>query len=549
MKKNKSGTRTLNQMMEDSPFLHTENLIKKQIIESAFTQWVDETKFHEWFYSLYQFACQKPLSYFNPQIIDETLHILNSDFCLVIKAFSAFEAKITHAVLSNIRTGSSWENEELFSIEDPKNLVDFENIWHPEYIRYCEQIYNHIIQIPLFVIGQSHNGKKYNELTLTNRVQILSDNGYQCLTNGFNSTIRNALSHGHIQYGVMDITYIDRQKTEIISSYDFAEIFDNLVDTCNSIIIGFIIFICNNRSKIENIGLHNIPLGLRYLIIDGFTQTKNFRLMSLVESKVNQNTKQINIYCEIKSMVMAEQQYNAILLCWVVCKLGGKDYDRYVVSIDCGMPSTSLLILNGEHLYKAFENNSLLGDCAPKLIESSLMWYDNTGVFSRIRSFKYFAHSHLLLAKREIIKNFKNQGITFWGQNYKIVKIVNTSPRKLRRIQAHIILKYENPLISLDYLEKVLIHAIKKIRRIHIRKKDISGEVGLPWTPEFITIRLYSHDQRIRKLESYNWQNKELMLIAEWSSNWRKTPPFFTKDTNYYIKGIRIKLNNQLINE
>ncbi|MFZ6029871.1 MAG: hypothetical protein ACOYYS_19325 [Chloroflexota bacterium] len=538
---------TLNQMMENAPIIRAENRLKESVIVSAFSRWIQSSTFHEWHLSLYKFAIEKPLCHINLTVIDETLRFFNLHPSLVLEAIINCGVDISHAVLSLIRPGSSWGKDEQLSLDTPKDLVEFESVWHPEYLRYCEQIYNHLIQIPLTVLGQLNGGKQYISQTLANRSSTLASMGFKCLTDGFNSTIRNALSHGHILFGVQDITYTDHQKVEKILSYDFSNTFDNLVDTCNSLVVTILIFLCENRSLVEQKGLYSLPVGIRFFLIDGFTQHRDLRLLSMIENQIIDNKRQLNLICEVGSKVRAVHLFSATFLCWAACRLGGKDYNRYVISIDCGMPSLPMMIYNGEQMSQAIENDLPLVQCGPKLIESSLLWYDKPGIVAKISTFRNIFSTNFLLAKRQFIANIENAGFTLWSRHYLIVNVNNTSPRKFRRIEAHIILRHDQNPTTAEFLTKIIIHAIRNLRTKMVKVKDIDGEKGFLGRPFFITVRLYSQERRLRKLKSYSWQDKELVLIAEWSRDWKTAPPFYTRDAQIVKQGIRVKLNDQLM--
>jgi len=541
------NNQTLNQMMENASIIGAENHLKEAVITSVFSRWIQNSTFHEWDLSLYRFTTQKPLCHINPVIIDEALRFFNLHPDLVLEAIINCGVDVSHAVLSLIRPGSSWGKDEPLSLDTPKDIIEFESIWHPEYLRYCEQIYNHLIQVHLTVLGQLNGGKQYVSQTLANRSSILASLGFKHLTDGYNSTVRNALSHGHILFGIQDIIYTDHQKVERIPSFDFSNIFDDLVDTCNSLVVAILLFICEHRSLVEHKGLHKLPFGIRFFLIDGFTQHRNLRLLSMVESQIVGNKRQLNLVCEVRNRVRAVHLFEATFLCWAACKFGGRDYSRYLISIDCGMPSLPMMIYNGEQMLQAIENNVPLAQCGPNLIESSLLWYDKTGITAKISTFRDIFITNFLLAKRKIIADIEKAGFTLWSQHYSIVNVSNTSPHTFRRIEAHIVLNHDQNTITAEFLTQVVVHAIRKLKTKRIKVKDLEGEKGVLGRPSYIVVRLYSQERRLRRLKSFSWQDKELILIAEWSRNWKVMRPLYTRDAQIIKQGIRIKLNEQLV--
>jgi hypothetical protein len=206
-----------------------------------------------------------------------------------------------------------------------------------------------------------------------------------------------------------------------------------------------------------------------------------------------------------------------------------------------------MIFLDGQELHQAIARDETLIVSAPKIIESSLLWYDAPNIASRIYNLKSLIPTQWSILKKKIIPDLKRAGIKMLSQNYKITNITNTSPRKLRRLEAHLILYHNGPISSKELLD-ILSHALKKLRNVWIRVKDFEGEKGFPGHPDYIIIRLYSQEKRLRKLKTYGWNDKELVLISEWNKNWKNAPPYYTKDDVDIIRNnMRIKFNKQLV--
>ncbi len=235
--------------------------------------------------------------------------------------------------------------------------MEFEQIWHPEYLRYCEHIFNLIIQVPLLVLDQL-NGKKYSKDThLSNRGCTLQSNGLARMVLGFDSVVRNAISHGHIKFGFMDITYVDSGKPpKTLEASEFGELFDALVDTCHSLIIALHLFICENKAMIEQMGLEKMPLGFRYAVIEGYTFRRDLHLLYFVESQTEEK-RQLNLIYRIDTANRAIQRYETVHMCWLAYRFGDKNYNRYFVGIDCGFSSLATLSIDGDKLRTAIVEN------------------------------------------------------------------------------------------------------------------------------------------------------------------------------------------------
>ena len=511
-----------------------------------YSSWLKSTSSDiSWHNALYRFAAEKPFCHTNEKIIDDTLEILNTNCQDTINVLGIKDTEISRAIFSLLRPGNSWQIDDgdRISILTPQGIEDFENVWHPEYIKYCEQVYNHLIKIPLGIIGVQKR-KDYLSPVLPNRVKLLSDLGLSSLAQGYDAVVRNAISHGGVEYHVGDIRYIDAKEQKDLPVWDLIKLLDDLVDTCNSIIVALLIFIIENQAAIEKHGINVLPLGLRFFLVEGFTARYGIRIVSFEESGHNNSQLNINLMTDTTSREV--QQFEALFITWAACYFGGAKYDRFLVSIDCKMPIQPLLTIRGNSLRDGIQKNQLFSDVAPKLFESALLWYDTTSLSSRLYMLATSFKIHWEIQKRKIQMDLLQKGIFLPNLGYKIVFYKNTSPSSFRRIEGHAVLNITGKITDQELI-KIIRSAINQLKRKLIRRKDIFGERGLPGSPYSINLRLYSVDRRIRTLSSYTWSNEELVCIAEFSKNWKKSPPFYTREADRIVGSIRIKYNPKLM--
>jgi hypothetical protein len=292
---------------------------------------------------------------------------------LTIEGVTILQRELSHAILSMLRPGTSWAKESKLSLDRPDQMAEFESTWHPEYQRYSEHVFNHLIQLPLYIIG-SKKQKDYLKPALAIRAERLEVNGLAVLTTGYDSVVRNAISHGGTSFEAMGVKYIDKKGDRLLAPWEFADLFDNLVDTCHSILVALLLFLCNHQTLVERIGLDKLPMGLRFIFIDAFSSHAGFKLLSAIEGSTVAAKKQLNIVCKINSRVRWAQMFEGMHTCWNASAFGGKDYNRFVVSFDCGMPVLSSLMLDGDRLQRAIKANETFSECASEIIETSLVF-------------------------------------------------------------------------------------------------------------------------------------------------------------------------------
>jgi len=540
------GKETLNEFVTRHSLAKLMRELKADVVWERFSDWLkSKPSDNSWLCSLYDFANDVPFCYINDQIVNETLSILNIDIQCALDALKNHGEFVSRAIFTFFRPSVSWQIQdgERISIDTPRGIEDFENIWHPEYVRCCEQIYNHLIKIPLHILGKQNN-KDFVSPGLPVRVERLIALEHSSLTTGYDSVIRNAISHGGIEYDISDISYIDNKDKKQIYAPDLVNHLDDLFDTCSSIIVSLLLFVIENRDAVEKAGIEHLPLGIKYLLTNGFASHNGSKLISFIES--GPNKQQLNINIQTNSIYRGVHQFEALQVAWAVSFFGGSNFERILVNIDCGMPVQPLVIINSELLRDAVENKLAFEDVGSKLFEHSLLWYDTTKLRSNLFGLQNSMKTSFEIQKRIFRQRMIDSNNFIPRLHYKVVFTKNTSPRRFRRLEGHIVLNVSKSITEAQLL-KIIKSAINQLRRRLIKRKDLHGEVGLPGSPFGITLRVYSTDRRVRKLLSYTWQEKELVAIAEYSKNWNISLPLYTKEPNRIQGRIQVKYNEQLI--
>jgi hypothetical protein len=535
----------LNEILESHLISEAQRPLRKSQIVDAFSGYVDENSFNKWHLSLYRFATTKPLSFLEWATVDEALAFFDRHPTSTIDGVTALQRELSHAIFAALRPGASWGREGKLSLDRPDQMAEFESTWHPEYQRYCEHIFNHLIQLPLYVIG-AKKGKNYLAQALANRAKLMRTNRLAALTTGYDSVVRNAISHGSTSFEIAGVRYTDRTNDRLLAPWEFADLFDNLVDTCHSILVALLIFLCRNQALVEGVGLHRLPLGLRFMFVDAYSSHPGFELLSMTESDTASPKKQLNIVCRINSKARWAQLFEGMHTCWNACVFGGEDYKRYFVSFDCGMPALSGLILDGDKLQQAIKANEALDTCAPGIIATSLLWYDASRLERKLYGWKCLLPIRWQITKRDIVQNWRSSGLKVLASRYDTLEVLNKSTEAVRQVEAHIVL-HEKGAVTDELLQDVVRHAIRKLRRHKVRRTDLYGEKGPAGKPDYIRIRLYAQERRTRTLMSYGWKDRDLVLIAEWISSAKKIQPFYTQEADAVLGRIRIKYNPSLV--
>lgn len=532
---------SLKQLIQDCIPSKFENEFKRQNIKEKLADWFKDRPYNDWALCLIDFLLRPPFIYFDKEVSREYLNFLENNLSSSLNSLSDLNEIISHAIFSINREGSCWGREEQISLDKPKNILDFERMLHPEYQRYTEHIFNHFINLPLYVLGKN-NTKDYLSQTLSNRVETLKRYNLTCLTKGFDSVVRNAISHGKSMFEFDGIKYIDDKEEKTLSSHEFSKLFDQLVDTCNGMLFAILVFLSRNRSNVESFRLSNLPLGIKYLIVNGFVSHPGLRLDSVAESKTVKREFQLNISCYINSLSRIMHIYESLSVALRFVEFGCESYNRFGISIDCGKFLNVAVFINGKELKSAIDSN-LSPECSRNIIEdSSLLWYDDNDFRRRLGMLSNMLKSQMKLLKLNLINGWKKIGLKILSSSYTIKTIKNQSAPKIRRLEAYVVLA-DNQTPSLDMLKDVVIHAIRRLRGKFIHYQDIEKSSFCKFPPSYVWIKLYLRNERTRTLESSGWHNDNLLLQAEWILFIRCNKPIYVKDPDFIYKNVRFKMN------
>ncbi|MBM7843783.1 hypothetical protein [Herpetosiphon giganteus] len=535
-------SRTLLDVTQNHPIAGLQHALRAQQIAEVFDEYTDQLGLSMWTDALYKFATVRPLVYFNKQIILDCKAYLNENPQTTIDGLIKLKRELSHAIKSLLRPNVSWEKEEHLELGIPRDILDFESIWHPEYQRYCEHIFNHFIKIPLYILGQEKN-KDYTKPSLPERVKLLNDNNLN-FTEGYNQVVRNALAHGTIDFGLNEIHYIEKENTKVMRSREFAVLFDNLVNTCHSLLIAIILFIAENEDLIDENGIENLPLGLRGMVIEAMASYKDFEILNFTENDLGDGIKQLLVATKITTRSRNAMMFEGVHLGWFIHLYSGTAYDRVGISFDCGTGIDSILFLKMERLRTAMRNKELVENCLLEIIQPSLLWTDeqDTNDFS-VRNCLYLTTA---IYNDILFDTDLNFGVENQRSEYTLRHLKNASNHLSHRLFVSIVLRKWLP-IRREFIQQIIAHAIEILKTYKVKKYGLEGEYGDEQVPEYIYVHLYRSDARIRTLSvKSSWKHGNLLARAEWILNWRGHSYDTLQEYYVFDNGLAIEYNPQI---
>jgi hypothetical protein len=486
--------------------------------------------------SLAPFCTVRPLSYFDRNAFQTYLNFLESNIGAALDAVETHSDTTSQAISAIFRQSEFWKIESQQKLSKPIDFLRFDRLWHPEYQRYSEHAYNHLIRIPLEILQKAH-GKNYQALELSPRTDKLRHYNLEALTTGFDACLRNAISHGGVHYNEYEIRYVTRNDEKTLWPNSFLKQFDQLIDTCSAHIVALLVFLCRNYDNVSARGIERLPNGLRYLMLRGLCQHPGFDIEAILPFG-NGSTNGLNVFCLSETRSRQVHLYEALHAAMQLYRLGVRS-GTISFNIDCGATFPASLIINGDHL------TASLTDGAPaeeikNLIQADLLWH-NTNTLGRWRYIaSTFAGSVFKKAKIAYFQDRRDRGFPSWASRYLVRHIENISAGNLRRLVAEVVILHDSDF-NIECIRSILLHASKKLRKHRIQGKDHGRMLFLRRRPSYVTVRIHRSDARIRDLQQRAKIDSGLVAIGEWISVFRRHLPIWVKQPHEIVENVRIR--------
>lgn len=506
---------SLRETLRSNPLIGHELALRRPKIANRFGWIIDQAIEGSWTTMLYPFAVQRPLSFSDDRQIRDVWALLSARVDDLFEILKQSDRQLTHAISSILTPSPSWANDRSVSLGTGaiKEYADFEQLWHPEYSRYCEHGFNHLVDLLVAIIGIRKN-KDYRSLALANRIGILRNEGFGSLCLGYNSTVRNAVAHGNVEFLDNGIKYIDRHATTELSPFQFLELFDELVASCNSIIIGLIAALICSWDQLARQSFIPMPLGLRMLGVQNERCHRHFIPQRLIRSTRAGSS-------QVLAMVRATHpdrdwlRWECLRMATDLWDLGGRDYERLSISIDCRKPVPPSFFINNVRLGEFLAGD----DSFDGVIENDLLWYPNRTSL-RTMGMRLFA----AVAKEEFsqVTQRVRTEMGSVASMYEIRNVLEKSSEVDRRLEAVIVLTSAPEGFDKDMLRQIAVHAARRLSRRRIRLDGFDGKMGWRRRPEYIWIRCLGRDGSLRRLNGPQLKSRNILFLVEWIRSTKK---------------------------
>lgn len=372
----------------------------------------------------------------------------------------------------------------------------YDNYLHPTYLKLTEGVYANLI-FPISAYHRIKRNARLERFDVYNRVEELKGTQYEYLSDPYNNTIRNAIAHGKVIYRERDIIYEDKKgKSIILSSRDVVNLFDNMLDICNGLSLGFLLFYFTNLEFIEKHSI-DVPLPIMMEGLRVETDAPGWEIRGCLESETVDNRSQLIIFTRNRFLDRLKLNYH-VFRSAILAERFAPGYKRYFFSLDSKYSLLGWAAFDGSELNRLRTQNDGKMQDYDNALENGLIFFN-----PKFKLPWFFFKMSTLISVMKIIIPIKL--CEFKETLYPL----SVDPRDLRIhrnkfhsvIRGSVVIK-SNTSFPVDDLIRTHCSSIvrKAIRTARKRAKmtNISKYLRLG----YLRIGVYSEDFRIRKLRN-----------------------------------------------
>lgn len=490
-----------------------------------------------WFRLLSKFTRNTPLRYWDREIIEKALSVLETDARKTTSAIMFWKNRIGMGFDYLLRRASIEKYEDDLSTQKASELLLLANEFQPEYLRRCEHIFTNLVILYWAVLKKgSIQGKSFD---ITGAVSLLKSKGCELLLSGYDEKVRNGIAHGQVTFGLSEIQYGDHHYPYKTQDSEFLYIFDTLWRTSNSLAIAILLFIARNHSLISTTNTNALPTSIISLIATTETEREGLSVKGVIESEIKSGN-QLYILTETtfnkRESVMLECSHIALRL----LDAGAVGYSRFVFAIHQGTEVDSMVVILPEKLIE-LQNEPYVR--FNEILESDLVWTNESPLQNKIKAFKIALLSNAKLGWMKFISEQQERGLFLTANRYYIKRVRNSSAGGLARIHIFVTLRFAADASNPDIVRKIVLDVINKFRRKWFATNPSTVfKKRRNWYkfPEYIWVSVYQHDGPIRWVINGGWSRKNLIAMAEKITH-PKREALFVKKPDEIWQGIRLQ--------
>ncbi len=496
-----------------------------------------------WPCTLSRFTQARPWSYWDPATFEKALELLEGSKERTLLAISTWAHSVNLGFDNIFRKAPISDHEEFISESDSADLLRMATGFHPEYLRYAQQIFANLLTPYWAVLKKGNVEGKFD---LNGAIHLMQSKGCGLLIAGYDDRVRNAIAHGEVFFRGIGIQYGPSVARYEIASYEFAEKFDTLTRTSNALAAALLTFIARNETLRATLRTQ-LPLSIVSLITAADYEWNGLSVVGVVESNLRRTGKQLHIFLKTPIRHSTAILLEAARISMRLIDYGASDYSRFLFDVDHGTSVSSTVAIPASHLAQLLQDDAPFSHIGELFTETQLLWFSERKKVAQFKVFSLLLGSNMRLFGEDYLTHLQSAGLLRGAGRYLIRRIKNRSAGGIPMLHVLAVLRRPADASNKELLKQICLRIISSVSRRWIRPKTSILEKGRNWPkqPVYVWVALYRLDGTIRWLDMGGWPSGNLIVEAEWISNNHK-PPIFVRRPQEIWKGLRFRYEMDL---
>lgn len=327
---------------------------------------------HQHFLALRKYVVSTPQRFYARPVYSSFLVWLNTRDAksrIHLKDYLADHSAELNRSFLHLSETNAYDWHDDFGKLDDYELIGFvDQQINPAYLRLVEAVFAPVLRVSAH-FSRTDRGKGTDNLDVFNVVEELRKTDLSEAVNPYRHIMRNGIAHGGITYLDSQICYRDKQGNEERYSHtDVVRIFDEMLDTCNALILALSVFLLSRQDDGYEL--------LQQLLLEELSEETKTPWWAVIGCTPSAFAHLNQLILHVRARTL---DYNKVLLSafqsGVLAERFAPGYDRYFLSIRSDRSGPGFAAFNGQKLKQLRVNGKASLEDYQGVIEENLVFF------------------------------------------------------------------------------------------------------------------------------------------------------------------------------
>jgi hypothetical protein len=326
---------------------------------------------HQYFLALRKYIASSPERFYSESVYLKFFNWLRDrdhiGHKMLQSYLSAHIAELNRAFYNLQEINRYVWHDHLNSLDDYEMIRLIDQQIHPTYLKLIEAVLAPILRIVAHFL-RVDQGKGTDGLDVWPVIQEIEKSDLSEAIQPYRRVVRNGIAHGGITFLDKQIRYTDKGNEETYDNTDVIRNFDDLLDTCNALVLGLSIFLLAQQGN-----GYELPGQLLFDELKEETMAPWWEIVGCIPSELA-GLRELIIYARPRTSDYRKVQLSAFQS-GVLAELFAPDYDRYFFSLHSENSFPGWVAFDGKKLRELRSKPKVLLFDYQGVIENDLIFY------------------------------------------------------------------------------------------------------------------------------------------------------------------------------